>query len=60
MTDFFEIDSEKKTIKKLNLEDFSIEDLIKYIREIEEEISRVKTEISKKKNIQKDAEKFFK
>ena len=60
MTDFFEIDSEKKTIKKLNLEDLSIEDLIKYIREIEEEISRVKTEISKKKNIQKDAEKFFK
>ena len=60
MTDFFEIDSEKKTIKKLNLEDFSIEDLIKYIRELEEEISRVKTEISKKKNIQKDAEKFFK
>ena len=60
MTDFFEIDSEKKTIKKLNLEDFSIEDLIKHMREIEEEISRVKTEISKKKNIQKDAEKFFK
>ena len=31
MSDFLEIDEKKKTIKKLNLEDLSIENLKEYI-----------------------------
>ena len=33
MDDFLEFDSEKKAIKSINLDDFSIEDLRKYINE---------------------------
>ena len=60
MTDFFEIDEKKKTIKILNLDDFSIEDLKKYIDELQIEISRVELEINKKDNFKKEAEEFFK
>jgi len=34
MTDFFEIDEKNKTIKILNLDEFSIEDLSKYLNEL--------------------------
>ena len=34
MTDFFEIDEKNKTIKILNLDEFSIEDLSKYLKEL--------------------------
>ena len=47
MNDFLEYEETKKTIKALNLEDFSIEDLNKYIIELRDEISRVKKEIEK-------------
>ena len=60
MTDFFEVDEKQKTVKILNLEDFSIEDLKNYISELENEILRVKDEIKKKENLKLDAEKFFK
>ena len=60
MTDFFEIDEKKKTIKTLNLDDFSIEDLKKYIDELKAEIERVELEINKKESLKKNAEKFFK
>ena len=60
MTDFFEIDEKKKTIKTLNLDDFSIEDLKKYIDELKAEIERVELEIKKKESLKKNAEKFFK
>ena len=60
MTDFFEIDDAKKTIKTLNLDDFSIEDLEKYISELKSEIERVNLEIKKKYNLKKDAENVFK
>ena len=60
MTDFFEIDDAKKTIKTLNLDDFSIEDLEKYISELKGEIDRVNSEIKKKYNLKKDAENVFK
>ena len=60
MIDFFEIDEKKKTVKFLNLDDFSIEDLKKYIYELKEEIERVKIEIKKKDSFKKDAEDFFK
>ena len=60
MTDFFEIEEKQKTIKKLNLDDFSIEDLKKYMIELRSEIERVVKEIEKKADFKKDAEKFFK
>tara|TARA_B100001769_G_C21998853_1_gene536779 strand:- start:542 stop:724 length:183 start_codon:yes stop_codon:yes gene_type:complete len=60
MTDFFEIEEKQKTIKKLNLDDFSIEDLNKYMIELRSEIERVVKEIEKKADFKKDAEKFFK
>ena len=60
MTNFFEIDDDKKTIKILNLDDFSIEDLHKYIFELKAEVERVNKEIRKKEKIQKEAQKIFK
>ena len=60
MTEFFEIDENKKTIKTLNLDDFSVEELEKYIEELKIEISRVSQEIKKKSGIKKEAESFFK
>ena len=60
MTDFFEVDEKQKTVKILNLDDFSVEDLQNYISELKTEILRVKDEIKKKENLKLDAEKFFK
>ena len=60
MSDFLEIDEKKKTIKKLNLEEFSIENLKEYILELEEEILRIKAEIDVKKSSISEAEKYFK
>ena len=60
MSDFLEIDEKKKTIKKLNLEDLSIENLKEYILELEEEIVRIKEEIDLKKSSISEAEKYFK
>ena len=59
MNNFFEIDENKKTIKILNLDDFSVEDLKKYMDELKIEIERVRVEIIKKDNLIKTAEKFF-
>ena len=42
MTDFLEINEKEKTIKSLNLEDLSIDNLKQYIFELQEEIKRVK------------------
>ena len=60
MTDFFEIDEKQKTVKILNLDDFSVEDLQNYISELQTEIVRVQDEIKKKENLKLNAEKFFK
>ncbi len=60
MTDFFEVDEKQKTVKILNLDDFSVEDLQNYISEIQTEILRVQDEIKKKENLKINAEKFFK
>ena len=60
MVDFFEVDEKKKTVKTINLEDLSIEDLNKYTYELKEEISRVQLELRKKNKFLKDADKFFK
>ena len=60
MSDFFEIDETKKTIRNLNLDDFSIEDLNKYIEELKLEVDRVTKEIENKMKIKSSAENFFK
>ena len=60
MTDFLEINEKEKTIKRLNLEDLSIDNLKQYISELQEEIKRVKEEISTKKASINEAEKYFK
>tara|TARA_Y100001970_G_scaffold25660_1_gene30617 strand:- start:1237 stop:1425 length:189 start_codon:yes stop_codon:yes gene_type:complete len=59
MNDFLEFEETQKSIKSLNLDDFSVEDLNKYISELKNEISRVKEEIEKKSNLQSEAQKFF-
>ena len=48
MDDYLEFDSEKKAVKSINLDDFSIEDLKKYISELENEIKRAEAEVAKK------------
>ena len=60
MTEFFEVDEKQKTVKLLNLDDFSIEDIQNYISELQTEILRVQDEINKKKDLKLNAEKFFK
>ena len=60
MTDFLEINEKEKTIKSLNLEDLSIDNLKQYIFELQEEIKRVKEEISLKESSINEAEKYFK
>ena len=60
MTDFFEVDEKQKTVKILNLDDFSVEDLQNYISELQTETLRVQDEIKKKENLKLNAEKFFK
>jgi len=60
MTDFLEINDKEKTIKTLNLEDLSIDNLKQYIFELQEEIERVKREISLKQISIDEAKKYFK
>ena len=59
MDDFLEFDDVKKSVKSINLDDFSVEDLRKYIKELEEEKQRTELEIKKKNNLQEEAKKFF-
>ena len=60
MNEFLEYDENKKSIKSLNLDDFSIEDLDKYILELKDEIERVNMEKAKKKKLISEAENIFK
>ena len=60
MNEFLEHDESKKSIKSINLDDFSVEDLDKYILELKNEIDRVNIEKVKKKKLINDAENIFK
>mgnify|MGYP001243723992 CR=1 FL=1 len=60
MNDFLEFEEGKKTIKSLNLDDFSVEDLDDYISELDKEAKRAKDEIKKRLKTKADALKFFK
>ena len=58
--DYLEFDKETKNLKSLNLDDFSLSELKNYIEQLKNEINRVNTEVEKKINLQKEAEKLFK
>ena len=60
MNEFLEYEESKKSMKSLNLDDFSVEDLDKYILELKNEIDRVNMEKVKKKKLISDAENIFK
>ena len=60
MNEFLEYEESKKSIKSLNLDDFSVEDLDKYILELKDEIERVNLEKVKKKKLISEAENIFK
>ena len=60
MNEFLEYEETKKSIKSLNLDDFSVEDLDKYISELKDEIKRVNMEKVKKKKLITEAENIFK
>ena len=60
MNEFLEYEKSKKSINSLNLDDFSIEDLDKYISELKDEIDRVNMEKIKKKKLISEAENIFK
>ena len=60
MDDFLEFDYEKKSVKSINLDDFSVEDLKKYIKELEDEKKRTELEMKKKNSLLEEAKKFFK
>ena len=60
MNEFLEYDESKKSIKSLNLDDFSVEDLDKYILELKDEVERVDSEKVKKKKLISEAENIFK
>ena len=60
MTDFLQINEKEKSIKSLNLDDLSIENLKQYIFELQGEIKRVKQEIILKENSINEAKKYFK
>ena len=60
MDDFLELDEKKKSLNTINLDDLSVEDLEKYIIELNNEILRVKEEIIKKNKLKNEAKKFFK
>ena len=60
MSEFLEYEESKKSIKSLNLDDFSVEDLDKYILELRNEINRANIEKVKKKKLISDAENLFK
>tara|TARA_X000000368_G_C22561774_1_gene506776 strand:- start:217 stop:399 length:183 start_codon:yes stop_codon:yes gene_type:complete len=60
MNEFLEYEENKKSIKSLNLDDFSVEDLDKYTFELNCEIDRVNMEKVKKKKLISEAENIFK
>ena len=60
MNEYFEIDEKQKTVKNLNLDDLSIEDLKIYLNELNNEIHRVNKEIERKNKIKIKAEEIFK
>ena len=58
--DYLEYDKKEDTVKLINLDTFSLEELKKYTQQLNNEIKRVNVEINKKIKLQSEAEKIFK
>ena len=59
MDDYLEYKIDTKTIKSINLDDYSVEDLKEYIGQLKKEIERAKGELEKKLKYQSEAKKYF-
>ena len=59
MNSSIEFDEKKKTLKSINLDDFGIEDLEKYIETLTAEVNRALVEIKKRLKTKEEAQKFF-
>ena len=59
MSDYLEFNSNNKSLKSINLDDFSVDELLEYIENLNKEIDRANNEIVKKKKIQQEAKKYF-
>ncbi len=60
MNSFLEFEEDKKTIKSINLDNFSIEDLEEYIDGLKSEAKKAEEEIKKRIKTKEEAQKFFK
>ena len=59
MDDYLEFEKDTKAIKSINLDDFSIEDLKEYIKQLNKEMERVKLELNQKMTSHADAENIL-
>ena len=60
MSSFLEFEEDKKTIKSINLDNFSIEDLEEYIDGLKSEVKKAEEEIKMRIKTKEEAQKFFK
>jgi|TARA_B100000929_G_scaffold131713_1_gene104390 uncharacterized small protein (DUF1192 family) len=60
MNSFLEFEEDKKTIKSINLDNFSIEDLEEYIDGLKLEVKKAEEEIKQRIKTKEEAQKFFK
>lgn len=60
MNSFLEFEEDKKTIKSINLDNFSIEDLEEYIDGLKLEVKKAEEEIKQRIKTKVEAQKFFK
>tara|TARA_Y100001970_G_C13665142_1_gene570252 strand:+ start:100 stop:285 length:186 start_codon:yes stop_codon:yes gene_type:complete len=58
--DYLEYEKDTKSLKSINLDDFSVKELKEYIDQLIIEKERVSKEIEKKMKLKVDADKFFK
>ena len=60
MSSFIEFEEDKKIIKSISLDNFSIEDLEEYIGSLMLEVQKAEEEIKKRIKTKEEAQKFFK
>jgi len=60
MNSFLEFEEDKKIIKSINLDNFSIEDLEEYIDGLKLEVKKAEEEIKQRIKTKGEAQKFFK
>jgi uncharacterized small protein (DUF1192 family) len=60
MNSFLEFEEDKKTIKSINLDNLSIEDLEEYIDGLKLEVKKAEEEIKQRIKTKGEAQKFFK